>query len=112
MSPEMIALIEPIIKAGPVAVILLLAVWKLTQGNEKLVTALNEERRERLDGLTKQVDKLEKRSDDCERDRLNLHRLLADLGRSAYGPPNPTPDEIQAYLPDRVRRGAHGLPEL
>lgn len=76
---EIIPVVEPVLKAGPVAAILLLAVWWLTRGNEKLVTALNQERAERLDGLTRQVDKLEKKSDDCERDRLNLHRLLAEV---------------------------------
>jgi hypothetical protein len=84
MSPELIAVFEPVLKSGPVAALLILAVWWLTKGNEKLVTALNEERRERLDSLTKQVDKLEKRSDDCEKDRLNLHRLLADVSRSTH----------------------------
>ena len=84
ISPELFAVLEPVMKAGPVAVLLLLAVWWLTQGNEKLVRALNEERRERLDGLTKQVDKLEKKSDDCERDRLNLHRLLAEVRSDSF----------------------------
>jgi len=79
ISPELFAALEPVMKAGPVAILLLLAVWWLTKGNEKLVRAFNEERRERLDGLTKQVDKLEKKSDDCEKDRLNLHRLLSEV---------------------------------
>lgn len=79
LSPEIIPVVEPVLKAGPVAAILLLAVWWLTRGNEKLVTALNKERAERLDGLTRQVDKLEKKSDDCERDRLNLHKLLSEV---------------------------------
>jgi hypothetical protein len=83
-SPEIIAVLEPVLKAGPVAVLLLLAVWWLTKGNETLVRALNEERRERLDGLTKQVDKLEKRSEDCERDRLNLHRILAEVRSESH----------------------------
>ncbi len=79
MSPELVAVLDPVLRTGPVACLLVLAVWWLTRGNEKLVRALNEERRERLDGLTKQVDKLEKKSDDCEKDRLNLHRLLAEV---------------------------------
>jgi hypothetical protein len=77
--PEILPVVEPVLKAGPVAAILLMAVWWLTRGNEKLVMALNQERKERLDGLTSQVDKLEKKSDDCERDRLNLHRILAEV---------------------------------
>lgn len=84
MPPEVIAALEPVLKSGPVAALLILAVWWLTKGNEKLVTALNTERKERLDSLTQQVDKLEKRSDDCEKDRLNLHRLLADVSRSTH----------------------------
>ena len=84
MTPELLAALEPVLKAGPVAVLLLFAVWWLTKGNEKLVRSLNDERRERLDALTGQVDKLEKRSDDCEKDRLNLHRLLADVSRSTH----------------------------
>lgn len=79
MSSEIISVLEPVIGAGPVAALLLLAVWWLTRGNEKLVTALNSERKEHLDGLTKQVEKLEKKSDDCEKDRLNLHRLLSEV---------------------------------
>lgn len=79
MTPELLVALEPVLKAGPVAVLLLFAVWWLTRGNEKLVRALNEERRERLDALTGQVDKLEKKSEDCEKDRLNLHRLLAEV---------------------------------
>ena len=82
MPPEIVVALEPVLKSGPVAALLILAVWWLTKGNEKLVTALNTERKERLDSLTQQVDKLEKRSDDCEKDRLNLHRLLADVSRS------------------------------
>ena len=84
MPSEVIAALEPVLKSGPVAALLILAVWWLTKGNEKLVTALNTERKERLDSLTQQVDKLEKRSDDCEKDRLNLHRLLADVSRSTH----------------------------
>ncbi len=84
MPPEVIAALEPVLKSGPVAALLILAVWWLTKGNEKLVTALNTERKERLDSLTQQVDKLEKRSDDCEKDRLNLHRILADVTRSTH----------------------------
>lgn len=79
IPPEILPVVEPVLKSGPVAAILLTAVWWLTRGNEKLVMALNQERRERLDSLTNQVDKLEKKSDDCERDRLNLHRLLAEV---------------------------------
>jgi hypothetical protein len=79
IPPEILPVVEPVLKAGPVAAILLMAVWWLTRGNEKLVMALNQERKERLDGLTSQVDKLEKKSDDCERDRLNLHRILAEV---------------------------------
>jgi hypothetical protein len=84
MPPEIVVALEPVLKSGPVAALLILAVWWLTKGNEKLVTALNTERKERLDSLTQQVDKLEKRSDDCEKDRLNLHRLLADVSRSTH----------------------------
>jgi hypothetical protein len=84
ISPEILPVVEPVLKAGPVAAILLVAVWWLTKGNETLVRALNEERRERLDSLTKQVDKLEKKSDDCERDRLNLHRILAEVRSESH----------------------------
>ena len=79
MSPQLIAILQPVLQSGPVAALLILAVWWLTRGNETLVRALNEERKGRLDSLTSQVDKLEKRSEDCERDRLNLHRLLAEV---------------------------------
>jgi hypothetical protein len=79
MPPDVIAVLEPALRSGPVACILLAAVWWLTRGNEKLVTALNEERKERLDGLTQQVDKLERKSEECEKDRLNLHKLLIEV---------------------------------
>lgn len=79
MSPEVFSIIQPVIGAGPVAALLLFAVWWLTRGNDKLVNSLNNERKERLDGLTTQIEKLEKKSEDCERDRLNLHRLLAEV---------------------------------
>lgn len=79
MPPELAALLQPFLQSSPVAALLLLAVWWLTKGNETLIRSLNQERKERIAILTSQVDKLEKRSEDCEKDRMNLHRLLSEV---------------------------------
>lgn len=51
--------------------------------NSALTTALQKEReehvtllRDNIDQLQKRVDRLEQKSDECERDRVRLHELL------------------------------------
>jgi len=58
---------------------LLLLVWFLKVGNDKMIAALDTERKDRLDGMKSQINVLEKRSDKCEEDRISLHRENATL---------------------------------
>lgn len=76
-------LLQSTAAAGPVAALLLIAVKWLTGSNRELVTELNKERQARLDDMEKHIDRLQARSDDCEKDRLNLHRQVAELQRVA-----------------------------
>jgi hypothetical protein len=69
--------------ASPAAALLLIAVKWLTTSNKELVTELNKERQARLDNMGQQINRLQARSDDCEKDRLNLHRQVAELQRVA-----------------------------
>ena len=63
-----------ILKSMPVLGPMLLLVWWLRIGNDKMISQLNEERRDRLDGMKEQIELLEGRSDRCEQDRIVLHR--------------------------------------
>lgn len=58
---------------------LLILVWFLKVGNDKMISQLNEERKDRLDGMKEQIGLLEVRSDKCEQDRVLLHRENASL---------------------------------
>ena len=61
-------------KAMPTLAPLLVLVWFLKVGNDKMIGQLNEERKDRLDGMKEQIGLLEVRSDKCEQDRVLLHR--------------------------------------
>lgn len=73
--------IESLIATGPVAVILGVAVWWQTRGNQALITQLNTERAERMDAMDKEIIRLRERSDKCETDRIELHKQIARLVR-------------------------------
>jgi hypothetical protein len=68
-----------LLESSPVLAPMLLLVWMLKTGNDKMVSQLNEERKGRLDGMESQIDYLTRRSDECEKDRLSLHRDNAAL---------------------------------
>jgi len=70
---------ETIAATGPVAIILVIAVWWQTKGNQTLVTELNAERTDRLNAMDKELQRLRDRSDKCEQDRIELHKQLAKL---------------------------------
>jgi hypothetical protein len=80
MPPDLISSIwTAIISAGLPAILLALAVRYLSTGNNVLVEQLNKERGERLDAMEGHITKLQERSDNCERDRLELHKQVAVL---------------------------------
>lgn len=79
MDSTFLKLLDSVIATGPVAILLIIAIWWQTRGNQALVTQLNAERGERLDAMDKEIERQRERSDECERDRLSLHRALADL---------------------------------
>ena len=68
-----------LIENSPVLGPMLFLVWMLKLGNDKMVAQLNEERKGRLDNMDGQIDYLSRRSDECEKDRLALHRDNAAL---------------------------------
>jgi hypothetical protein len=69
-----VQLIEQILSQLPLMGPLLLLVWFLKIGNDKMIGALDLERKDRLDGMKDQIAVLETRSDKCEQDRILLHR--------------------------------------
>ena len=73
------AIWEQLATAGLPALLMALAVWYLKSSNDKLVAELHKEREERLDSMAAELDRLRERSDACERDRLELHRQMAEL---------------------------------
>jgi hypothetical protein len=80
MEATMLAqLIEQILAQLPLMGPLLLLVWFLKIGNDKMIGALDTERKDRLDGMKEQIGVLENRSDRCEQDRVALHRENAAL---------------------------------
>lgn len=80
MDPSLIAkTFDTLAATGPVAVILVIAVWWQTKGNQVLLTELNRERNERLNAMDHELDRLRTRSDKCEADRVDLHKQLAGL---------------------------------
>lgn len=68
-----------ILKTMPTLAPMLLLVWWLKGGNDKMVAQLNDERKDRLDGMEHQITSLEKRSESCEQDRIVLHRENAAM---------------------------------
>jgi hypothetical protein len=68
-----------LIENSPILGPMLFLVWMLKLGNDKMVAQLNEERKGRLDNMDGQIDYLSRRSDECEKDRLALHRDNAAL---------------------------------
>jgi hypothetical protein len=68
-----------LIENSPILGPMLFLVWMLKIGNDKMVAQLNEERKGRLDNMDGQIDYLSRRSDECEKDRLALHRDNAAL---------------------------------
>ena len=72
-------LVTEILKTMPTLAPMLLLVWWLKGGNDKMVSQLHEERRDRLDGMEHQITSLEKRSESCEQDRIILHRENAAM---------------------------------
>ena len=84
MDPSLVAkTFDTLVATGPVAVILVIAVWWQTKGNQALVTELNKERNERLNSMDKELHRLRERSDRCEADRIDLHKQLANILASA-----------------------------
>jgi hypothetical protein len=80
MDPSLAAkAFETIAATGPVAAILVIAVWWQTKGNQALVTELNSERTDRLNTMDKELQRLRDRSDQCEKDRIDLHKQLAKI---------------------------------
>jgi hypothetical protein len=71
--------LETIAATGPVAIILVVAVWWQTKSNQSLVTELNSERNDRLNAMDKELQRLRDRSDKCETDRIELHKQLAKI---------------------------------
>lgn len=72
---------DQIIAAGLPAVLMALAVWWLQRSNTTLVEELHVERKERLDSMAAEIERLQLRSDRCEADRLDLHKQFARLIR-------------------------------
>ena len=55
--------------AGLPALLMGVAVWWLTRSNSQLITELNKERSERLDGMESHIQ-------ECDRDRKELRDML------------------------------------
>jgi len=80
MDPSLtVKAFDTILATGPVAVILAIAVWWQTKGNQALVTQLNAERINRLDAMDGEIQHLRDKSESCEKDRLELHKQIAGL---------------------------------
>lgn len=82
-DPSMTAqVINQLIATGPVAVILAVAVWWQTKGQQALINQLNTEREERMDSMDKEIVRLRDRSDKCEADRIELGHRIARRRRT------------------------------
>lgn len=80
MSPDLFTrLLDTIVATGPVAALLLIAVWHQTKGQAALITQLNEERDERLTQMENHMSRLEARSEACEQDRRRISEELVKL---------------------------------
>lgn len=80
MDPVFLSnLINGLVGAGLPSLLMAVAVCHLNKSNNVLIQELNREREERLDAMQAHIEKLEAKSDTCERDRLELHRQIAKL---------------------------------
>lgn len=80
MSPDLFTrLVDTIVATGPVAALLLIAVWHQTKGQAALITQLNDEREERLTQMEGHMARLEARADACETDRRRMSEELVKL---------------------------------
>lgn len=80
MSPDLFTrLTDTIVATGPVAALLLIAVWHQTKGQAALIKQLNEEREERLEQMESHMTRLEGRADACEVDRRRMGEELVKL---------------------------------
>lgn len=80
MSPDLFTrLTDTIVATGPVAALLLIAVWHQTKGQAALIKQLNEEREERLEQMENHMVRLESRADSCEADRRRMAEELVKL---------------------------------
>lgn len=80
MSPDLFTrLTDTIVATGPVAALLLIAVWHQTKGQASLIKQLNEERGERLQQMENHMQRLEQRADNCETDRRRMSDELMRL---------------------------------
>ena len=77
---------ESIASAGLPALLMAAAVWWLQKTNSTLICALNEEREDRMARMDKEIERLRSKSDECERDRLALHREIAKVIRDGSCP--------------------------
>lgn len=80
MSPDLFTrLTDTIVATGPVAALLLIAVWYQTKGQASLIKQINEERGERLQQMENHMQRLEQRADHCEDDRRRMSDELMRL---------------------------------
>ena len=68
--------LQNIANSSSVGGLLLLIAWWFKQSNEKTIAALDAERKDRINSLECTVEKLDKRSADCESHRASM---AADL---------------------------------
>lgn len=72
-------LFQNLASASPIAGILIVIAWWFKQMSERYYEALDAERKDRIAKLETTVDKLDKRSSDCEKDRAVMHQDLRIL---------------------------------
>lgn len=90
-SVDLVSLvITSIAQHGPIAVLLAGALWWMTKDKETTIHNLNQERKDfimqvqeereaHFSTLTGELQRLRARSDECERDRLEMHKQIAFL---------------------------------
>jgi hypothetical protein len=84
MSPDLYTrLTDSIVATGPVAALLLVAVWHQAKSQSALILQLNSERKERLAQMEGGMQKLELRLDACEQDRRRISEDLIKLKSQA-----------------------------
>lgn len=80
MSPDLFTrLTDTIVATGPVAALLLVAVWHQTKSQQSLIKQLNDEREGRLQQMEGHMARLDARSNECEVDRRRLSEELIRL---------------------------------